>query len=210
MSGSTSSHAPTSAGVARAAGGGTSAVRGIRPSPSAGHPVQSQAPALVPPPFSHAENPPPGGRLLLALPSWARVFPGTAQHATAARRFVVGLLDGSPFRDDAVLVLSELFTNAILHSDSGKPGGLVVVQISRWRLGVRIAVTDQGSRNQPVIRDPGARSDLAENGNGLYLAAQLSRRLEWHDDASGRTIAAIFGTPPPEHHPPPPATRPGS
>jgi anti-sigma regulatory factor (Ser/Thr protein kinase) len=121
----------------------------------------------------------------------------------------LGLLDGSPFRDDAVLVLSGLFTNAILHSDSGKSGGLVVVQISRWRLGVRIAVTDQGSRKQPVIRDPGACSDLAESGNGLYLAAQLAGLLDWHDDASGRTIVAIFGKLPPEHHPPPTGTRPG-
>jgi serine/threonine-protein kinase RsbW len=121
----------------------------------------------------------------------------------------LGLLDRSPFRDDAVLVLSELFTNAIMHSNSGKPGGLVVVQISRWQLGVRIAVTDQGSLNQPVIRDPGACSDLAESGNGLYLAAQLARRLDWHDDSSGRTIAALLGRLPPEHYPPPPATRPG-
>ena len=63
---------------------------------------------------------------------------------------------GSPFRDDAIVVLSELFINAVLHTDSGKPGGLVTVQVTRWRQGVRIAVTDQGSLSQPVIRDPGA------------------------------------------------------
>ena len=209
MSGSTSRHTPSPVGVAHAAGGGTSAVHGIWPPPSAGHPVQSQTPALVPSPHRHGENPPSQERLLRAPPSWARAFPGTAQQARVARWFALGLLDGSPFCDDAVLVLSELFTNAILHSDSGKPGGLVVVQISRWRLGLRIAVTDQGSRNQPVIRDPGACSDLAESGSGLYLAAQLSGRLDWHDDASGRTIAAILGRLPPEHHPPPPAARPG-
>jgi anti-sigma regulatory factor (Ser/Thr protein kinase) len=127
-----------------------------------------------------------------ALPSWARAFPGTAEQVGAARRFAAGLLEGSPFRDDAVVVLSELFTNALLHTASGKPGGLVVVQISRWRRGVRIAVTDQGSASQPVIRDP-ACGEAAENGNGLYLAAHLARRLDWHDDASGRTVAAIFG-----------------
>ena len=209
MSGSTSRHTPSRPGVARAAGGGIGAAPGIWPLPSAGHPIQSQALAPDPPPCRHGENPPAQERLLLALPSWARAFPGTARQATTARRFVSGLLDGSPFRDDAVLVLSELFTNAILHSDSGKPGGLVIVQISRWLLGVRIAVTDQGSHNQPVIRDPGACSDLAESGSGLYLAAQLAGRLDWHNDASGRTIAAILGRLPPEHHPPPPATRPG-
>jgi serine/threonine-protein kinase RsbW len=136
-----------------------------------------------------------------ALPSWARAFPGAAEQAGAARRFVAGLLVGSPFRDDAVVVLSELYTNALLHTASGKPGGLVVVQVSRWRHGVRIAVTDQGSPSQPVIRDPAACGEPAETGNGLYLAAHLARRLDWHDDASGRTIAAIFGQLPPQHHP---------
>lgn len=154
----------------------------------------------------------PVGRegLLSALSSWARAFPGTPRHAGAARRFVAGLLEGSPFCDDAVMVLCELFTNAVLHTDSGKPGGLVVVQVSRWRLGVRIAVTDQGSPGQPVIHDPAKHGEPAESGNGLYLAAHLAGRLGWHDDASGRTIAAILGRLPPEHHPPPPATRPGN
>ncbi|HUY50984.1 MAG TPA: ATP-binding protein [Streptosporangiaceae bacterium] len=136
-----------------------------------------------------------------ALPSWARAFPGTAKQAGAARRFVAGLLEESPFRDDAAVVLSELFTNALLHTASGKPGGIVVVQVSRWRHGVRIAVTDQGSPSQPIIRDPAACGEPAENGNGLYLAAHLARHLDWHDDASGRTIAAIFGQLPPQPHP---------
>jgi len=112
-----------------------------------------------------------------------------------------------------VVILSELFTNALLHTASGKPGGLVVVQVSRWRHGVRIAVTDQGSSGQPVIRDPSASAGPAENGNGLYLVAHLAGRLDWHDDASGRTIAAILGQLPPQPRPctqaPGPASPPG-
>lgn len=88
------------------------------------------------------------------LALWARAFPGIPRHAGSARRFVAGLLDGSPFCDDAAVVLSELFTNALLHTASGGPGGLVIVQVTRWRHGVRIAVTDQGSSAEPVIRDP--------------------------------------------------------
>jgi serine/threonine-protein kinase RsbW len=132
-------------------------------------------------------------RLILATPSWARAFPGTPQQVRAARRFVASLLDGSPFRDDAVIVISELFTNALVHADSGKPGGLVIVQVSRWRLGVRIAVTDQGSAKRPVICDTGPGREAAESGHGLYLVAQLAVVLDWHDDASGRTIHAILG-----------------
>lgn len=115
-----------------------------------------------------------------------------------ARRFVGSLLNGSPFCDDAVAIVSELFTNALLHTASGGPGGLVVVQVTRWLLGVRIAVTDQGSTKSPVIRHPGPRAELAENGSGLYLVRQLSQHLDWHDDASGRTVHATLGRRPPQ------------
>ena len=138
-------------------------------------------------------------RLILAMPSWARAFPGTPQQVRAARRFAASLLDGSPFCDDAVLVISELFTNALLHTNSGKAGGLVIVQVSRWLLGVRVAVTDQGSSQRPVICDAGPCRELAESGHGLYMVGHLAERLDWHDDASGRTIHAILGTRPPEH-----------
>lgn len=131
----------------------------------------------------------------LGVSSWARAFPGTARQVSEARQFVTAMLDGSPLRDDAVVVVSELFTNAVRHSRSGLPGGLVVVQLSRWLLGVRIAVTDQGSALQPVIRSPGSHREPIDSGNGLYLVARLSRRLEWHDDASGRTVCAVLGRP---------------
>jgi hypothetical protein len=144
-----------------------------------------------------------------ALASWARAFPGIPRHAGSARRFVGGLLDGSPFRDDAVVVLSELFTNALLHTASGGPGGLVIVQVTRWRHGVRIAVTDQGSSAEPVISDPEGAEVPAESGHGLYLAAHLAQRLDWHDDASGRTVAAVLGQPLPTPSGPP-SGRPGT
>lgn len=142
--------------------------------------------------------------------SWARAFPGIAAQARVARHFVASLLDGSALRDDAVTVLSELFTNALEHTASGLPGGLIIVQVSRWRHGVRIAVTDQGSLAQPVIRDPGASSGPAENGRGLYLAASLACQLTWHDDTCGRTVSAILGAPPPrQRRPESLALRPG-
>jgi serine/threonine-protein kinase RsbW len=151
----------------------------------------------------HAAEPCRAEDLVLAMPSWARVFPGTPQQVRAARRFVAGLLDGSPFRDNAVIVVSELVTNATLHSRSGDPGGLVTVQVTRWRLGVRVAVTDQGSGERPVVGDCGPGREPAEGGHGLYLVGRLAARLGWHDDASGRTIHAILGTPPPDRRHPP-------
>ena len=140
------------------------------------------------------------GAQVPAMPSWARAFPGTPRQASAARRFVASLLDASPLCDDAAAVVSELFANAVLHTDSGKPGGLVIVQVSRWLLGVQVAVTDQGSGKRPVIREAGPASELAEGGNGLRMVGHLAERLDWHDDASGRTICAILGTRPPERY----------
>ena len=105
----------------------------------------------------------PGGdqHLIPALSSWGRAFPGVPRQVKVARHFVAALLDGSPLRDDAVIVISELFTNALQHTYSGRPGGLVVVQVSRWRQGVRVAVTDQGSAQRPVIRNARAHHDEA-------------------------------------------------
>ncbi|HTT55221.1 MAG TPA: ATP-binding protein [Streptosporangiaceae bacterium] len=144
---------------------------------------------------------------LTALALWARAFPGTPEQVSVARGFMAHLLDGSPFYDDAVGVLSELFTNAVLHTASGQPGGLVIVQVTRWRHGVRIAVTDQGSSAEPVIRDPASASvgGPAESGRGLYLVAHLAQCLGWHDDASGRTVAAVLGQRLPRPSGPPPA-----
>jgi len=113
-----------------------------------------------------------------AMSSWARAFPGTPHQVKVARHFVTSLLAGSPLCDDAVLVISELFTNALQHTGSGRPGGLVVVQVSRWRQGVRIAVTDQGSARPPVIRGMDAGDDFASvSATRVITDSALTDRL---------------------------------
>jgi serine/threonine-protein kinase RsbW len=151
-------------------------------------------PRLVQPGYAGSNGHSPG--LATATCSWTRTFQGVPRQVSAARRFVSSLLDGSPLQDDAVVVASELFTNALLHTNSGRPGGLVVVQLSRWPLGLRVAVTDQGSAGQPVIRHPGPHRQADISGNGLYLVAGLSSQLEWRDHSSGRTISAVLGRAP--------------
>ena len=164
-------------------------------------------------------------RMTPAMSSWARAFPGVPCQVSLARRFVSALLEGSPLRDDAVIVISELFTNALQHTDSGRPGGLVVVQFSRWRQGVRIAVTDQGSAQRPVIRstgpashdkaaainatrvsmDPLSADDAdaipADCGHGLFMVSCLAEHLDWHDDAA-RPHRPRRARPPPGRRPP--------
>ena len=131
--------------------------------PQASLPAGEQAGATAP----AGQEPDADQRLIPALSSWARAFPGVPRQVKVARHFVAALLDGSPLRDDAVIVISELFTNALQHTCSGRPGGLVVVQVSRWRQGVRIAVTDQGSAQRPVIRTARAHDDEATGVNAI-------------------------------------------
>jgi anti-sigma regulatory factor (Ser/Thr protein kinase) len=120
---------------------------------------------------------------------WRRAFPGRAEQAAAVRRFVSCLLTGSPYADDAVHVVAELTANAICHSRSGEPGGLLVVQVRRWRGGGSIAVTDQGGPTEPHLGDP---DPYAGHGLGLRLVAATATWWGWRGDATGRTVTAIF------------------
>ena len=62
------------------------------------------------------------------LIGWSRSFPATPEQAREARRFLAAILDGHP-ADDAILCLSELVTNATIHSQSHQPGGCLTVRV---------------------------------------------------------------------------------
>jgi serine/threonine-protein kinase RsbW len=57
-----------------------------------------------------------------------QVFPGRSDQVREARKFLATVLNGCPVTDDAILCLSELVTNSVLHSDSGKAGGTFTVR----------------------------------------------------------------------------------
>ncbi len=87
-----------------------------------------------------------------------------------ARRFVESqlLIAGLSFLvDDAVLAVSELTTNALIHTDSG-----VSVSVSTGPELVHVAVRD-GSPIPPV---PGSLDDTSMCGRGLVLVTRLSSR----------------------------------
>ena len=79
-----------------------------------------------------------------APPVTAQVFPGHAGQVRAARRFLAGVLDGCPAADEALLCVSELATNAVLHSRSGRPGGRFTVRATMQAGSVRVEVADEG------------------------------------------------------------------
>jgi anti-sigma regulatory factor (Ser/Thr protein kinase) len=111
-----------------------------------------------------------------------RSFPGRPEQAGAVRRFLANMLEGSTVAGDAVLCVSELAANAILHSKSGMPGGQFEVLVFVDPAGlVRVEVTDQGG---PWIPDPGGRQN---HGRGLLIVSHLA--TDWGivgDDRSGR------------------------
>jgi anti-sigma regulatory factor (Ser/Thr protein kinase) len=95
--------------------------------------------------------------------------------AAAARR---ALLDGNgmlpaPIRDDVLLLVSELVTNAVRHAGAGpeRPLRLQLLRGPRW---VVVAVADEGPGFtwRPTSPSPGNES----GGWGLFLVDQIADR----------------------------------
>jgi anti-sigma regulatory factor (Ser/Thr protein kinase) len=68
-------------------------------------------------------------RVMTSESSWRchRSYVGKPAQVRHARAFLAEVLEGCPMVDDAVLLISELSANAVLHSNSRKPGGLFTV-----------------------------------------------------------------------------------
>src|ERR1035438_10737836 len=74
-----------------------------------------------------------------------QVFPALAEQVGHARRFLADILAGYPAADDAVLCLSELASNSVVHSASRQPGGTFTVRAAPHHGGrTRVEVEDQG------------------------------------------------------------------
>jgi hypothetical protein len=87
---------------------------------------------------------------------WTRRFAARADQVGQARRFLAEALEGCPVIDDAVLCLSELASNSVLHSASRLPGGTFTVGVEvRHGDHVRVEVHDEGGpwAERPDIND---------------------------------------------------------
>jgi anti-sigma regulatory factor (Ser/Thr protein kinase) len=113
-------------------------------------------------------------------------IPGRAEEVRTARRFVAGVLGQlGTVTETAVLLTSELVTNAVQHSHSGRPGGTVTVIICRIAGEVRLEVTDNGSdHSSPVVKD----EVLSPDGHGLFLVEALARQWGYRGDSAGTTV----------------------
>ncbi|MFV2178145.1 ATP-binding protein [Actinomadura sp. LOL_016] len=71
------------------------------------------------------------------------------------------------------MLTSEIGTNAIAHSRSGRPGGSFLVNV-RWTVQwARVAVTDEGATGAPCLRRAGTAK---EAGRGVALLDELAVR----------------------------------
>jgi anti-sigma regulatory factor (Ser/Thr protein kinase) len=98
---------------------------------------------------------------------WSRSFPAAAAQIRETRRFLAGILGDLPEADDAVLCLSELATNATVHSHS-LDGGHYTVRVELQSQHLRVSVRDQGGPWTP----PGDGDE--HHGRGLLIVSRLA------------------------------------
>ncbi len=112
---------------------------------------------------------------------------GTARRRMRGELRACGMPEG--LVDDAVLILSELLSNACRHARPLSPGAAEEYVRAAWSCcndggGVTIAVTDGGGPTRPV---PATPSVTARGGRGLAIITSLA--LEWgvdeHLDVAG-------------------------
>jgi anti-sigma regulatory factor (Ser/Thr protein kinase) len=116
------------------------------------------------------------------------IIPGLPEHVCEARSFIAKALgELHPHLDNAVLLTSELVTNAVMHSNSRCQGGMITVLITEAGGDVRIEVADEGSDlSTPIVRGDVYASD----GHGLFLVQTLSD--QWGYTRHGKSTTVWF------------------
>jgi hypothetical protein len=113
------------------------------------------------------------------------MFSGQGRELSEVRRWLRTLLPECPARDDVISVASELASNAVQHTASGR-GGWFAVEVAWPGPVVRVAVADGGAPDGPrAIDDPDS-----EHGRGLLVVAGLSARTGVCGDSRGRLVWA--------------------
>ncbi len=145
-------------------------------------PTPSAMPSLSPiatPSLSPSVTPSPVRAPLL------RVLPGRPESVSAARQLARQVLgDGNPVTETAMLLVSELVTNSVMHSKSGEPGGSVTVALCSGPAGILIQVRDDGGPSEPRVST--MPTGGAEHGYGLLLVDVLADRWGTISSPDGR------------------------
>lgn len=114
-------------------------------------------------------------------------YPAEPGQVRVARAALAGWLGQWPLADEAVLVVSEFATNAVLHSSSGKGGAFTLrAEVQNGR--IRIEVEDAGGLWRGEVRDDG-------RPHGFDVVAALVGAGNWgiDGDDGGRVAWAWLG-----------------
>ena len=106
-------------------------------------------------------------------------LPGMPAAVSIARRLGREALADCPRADDLVLAVSELATNAVIHSASGQ-GATFAIRIRTAPLWVRVEITDLGPTPNP---------SAARNGLGLAIVADVTDRTGATIQTDGSRVA---------------------
>ncbi|MFD4829406.1 ATP-binding protein [Streptomyces uncialis] len=105
-----------------------------------------------------------------------------------ARRWTRDVLADKLLVDDAVSIVTELITNAILHTASGWDSGrfFLAYAVSDW--GVTLSVADEGGQGStPQLKH---MNDDSEHGRGLGIVTEIAYRTMIHRAFGGYRVAA--------------------
>jgi anti-sigma regulatory factor (Ser/Thr protein kinase) len=125
--------------------------------------------------------------------SWkcSQTFPARPDQIPQSRAFIARVIMDRDLAENALLIVSELCTNAVLHSNSGQPDGHFTVR-AEARDGdyLWIEVEDQGGHWADRQRSP-------EGGRGLGIVTALADYWEVRGDATARVVCARLNWPTP-------------
>ena len=117
-----------------------------------------------------------------------RDFPGDTEQVGRARGWLEELLPQCEPLENLTLLVSELCTNAVLHTDSGRPGGQFSLAVEWTPEAVKALILDQGSLTIPAIAAKDSDAWIDENGRGLFLVDQLADYWDTADLPDGRLV----------------------
>jgi anti-sigma regulatory factor (Ser/Thr protein kinase) len=118
--------------------------------------------------------------------TFEREYPGTADQPAQVRADLGEISTGCPVSEEIVLLASELASNAVLHSRSGRPGRTFTVRAALYPGDYAwVEVVDQGG---PWVAE---RHD-EEHGRGLAIVASVAGDRNWGIDGDSASRVAWF------------------
>ena len=122
----------------------------------------------------------------------AFVLPSSPESVRTARfhvRAALGFHGLGDYAEDAVIITSELVTNAVQHVRSDGTETIGVTLARAWNPPAVTVVVSDSSPDGPRRCDPPADG---EQGRGLQIVEALSAHWGWHPPAGGKAVFAVL------------------